>query len=114
MAQWLGQYATGTNRSNAVREVEEMLRHAIRLYQASTDEGRARRVKPLRKLGKRVLRARLQSVNALLAAVRRIPTAEVVAQHGRRLEALSAAEEATRTGGLAAVLDEFGVAELGS
>lgn len=108
MAQWLGQFS-GLTHATRVEDAERTLEAAVASFLACSAEERARRVKALRKMAARVLRARLQYLKAGLAAAQQIPTAEALAKRATQIEHLRAAQEAAVTGGVDAILDELGV-----
>ena len=113
MAQWLGQFS-GFTHATRVEDAEETLRMAVDSFGAAPPEDRARRIKPLRKLAERVLRARLQFLKAGLAAAERIPTAEALEKRARQIERLRLAQETARAGGVDAILSEFRLSEIGA
>lgn len=108
MAQWIGQFRGFTHAGRA-EEAETTLRNAVAASAAAPSGDGAARIKHLRKLADRVLRARLQLLRAALDAARRIPTTDAIEKQAKQIDRLIAAHDATVAGGAEAILLELGI-----
>jgi hypothetical protein len=103
MAQWYGQF-TGNTHATRESDATEAMTHAARVFLAASEEARAKKKKVVRRLAQKLLAARLRRVRAELHKRSR-PFAPDAAQHAKLL----AQEARLFTGGVEAVLTEFGL-----
>ncbi len=107
MAQWLGQF-TGHTHATRVAETEETLRTAFRALETCDPSERPHKEKAIRKIAARLLRARMQFLKAHLVELTRVATAEAHEKRAKEIERMRIAREVTETGGVAAILAEYG------
>lgn len=65
MAQWYGQF-TGNSHSTKVKDLEEMLIHAVNVYRESSNEEKITKAKAIQKIAEKLLTARLKLLKAKL------------------------------------------------
>lgn len=106
LAQWLGQF-TGRTHGTAVRDAEELLRHAVAQLRLASPDHRARKAKAVRALAKRVYSARVRFLKASIQAVSEPNVASVHDDHGRDFDRLQSALSRVEAASLDGVLEEF-------
>jgi hypothetical protein len=107
MAQRIG-YGSGHDHVTRVRDAEESLRQALEALRASgPGNERTKRAKAVRRLGERVLWARLR-MRVRIAAAREAQMGEATVERSQEIASLHNRAEVIRGGGLSAILAEFG------
>ena len=110
MAQWNGQY-TGNTHGTKVADFESVLKNAVKVFKASSEELRSSKASAVRKLAGKVLTARLKMIKAKINELAPVESAK---QEERRvqIEHLQASEAKIASDGIDGVLREFGASEL--
>lgn len=106
MAQWLGQF-TGRTHKTAVADAEQLLEHAVAVFNDASSNDRAKKAKTVRSLAKRLLLARARFLRAGIAAIADPATAEVLDEHARQIARLQDTLAAVTRGGVEAIIQEF-------
>lgn len=107
MAQWLGQYTGRTHESKA-REIETSLCKAVDALRKATEQEKTRKVKAVRRLSERLLRARHKMLHARIS---NLTEARAPGEVSQKIAHLKAQEQEMSEQGIAGILKEFGVTE---
>ena len=110
MAQWNGQF-TGNSHATKVNDYEDMLKHAVEVFQISSDEDRGGKSKAVKKLAGKVLNARLKLVKAKEYEAEPVKS-EDWAKISSQIEHLRQTEAKLTSEGVNGILLEFGAKEL--
>ncbi|HVU00883.1 MAG TPA: hypothetical protein VHE30_03995 [Polyangiaceae bacterium] len=105
MAQWLGQFS-GRTHATAVRDAEQLLRHAVAALVTAPPADRARKAKAIRALAKRIYAARVRYIKARIFAATE-PNIETVSGRAIELARLRAELTTVQTQSLDGILREF-------
>src|SRR5262245_36833828 len=103
MAQWLGQF-TGNTHKSSVQDAEALLRHAVRVFNDADTAARHREAKTVRRLATRLLRARVHSLKARIAAAGDPPTNDAAGENGRHRARLERALAKAQSHGINGIL----------
>ena len=106
MAQWLGQF-TGRTHATAVRDAEQLLRHAVEQLRLASHLEQPRKAKAVRALAKRVHSARVRFLKASIQAASDPNIASVHDNHAHELDRLRAALSRVEDAAVEGVLEEF-------
>ena len=108
MAQWLGQF-TGRTHETRVQDAEVALKNAVHAFHAvSAPHERDKAAKNVRHLAAKLLQARTRLFRARLGRASEPRMTGESSAWNDGIERLRAQENATRVGGLDAILAEFG------
>jgi hypothetical protein len=106
MAQWYGQY-TGNSHSTKVKDLEEMLIHAVNVYRESSNEEKVTKLKAINKIAEKLLTARLKLLKAKLYDVEPV-IAEKKENQSVQIKHLQEKIFNVQNAGLNGILEEFG------
>jgi len=90
-----------------VADAEELLEHAVAVFNDAEPTDRAKKAKTVRALAKRVFAARARFLRAGIAASSDPEIAEVLEQHALRIARLEDTLAALTRGGVEAIVQEF-------
>lgn len=108
MAQWLGQFS-GRTHETRVQDAEDALKHAVQAFRdVSAPHEREKKAKAVRHLATRLLQARARLFRARLARASEPRMTGQPSAWNDGVDHLREQESATRSGGLQAILVEFG------
>lgn len=111
MAQWLGQFS-GRTHETRVQDAEDALTHAVQAFRdASAPHERGRTAKNVRHLAMRLLQARIRLFKARLSRASEPRMTGQPSAWSDGVDHLREQENATRSGGVQAILVEFGAEE---
>ena len=112
MAQWLGQIS-GRTHETRVRDAEDALKHAVNAFRdVSGPHEREKKAENVRQLATRLLQARIRLFRARLARASEPRMTGQPSGWSDGVDHLREQENATRSGGVQAILVEFGSNEL--